>query len=110
MAVLENEAGKFITPDDIAGVQALSEASAETPAGLNQSIVDPSAAAAYPIVTFSWLLLYRKYEDALKGSAVRDFVAWGLSNGQTFSKKLGYLPLPDEVAASGRQALGGVGQ
>ncbi|HMD64482.1 MAG TPA: phosphate ABC transporter substrate-binding protein PstS [Stellaceae bacterium] len=110
MALLQNKAGKFIAPDDTAGLQALAEASAKTPAGLNQSIVDPSAAAAYPIVTFSWLLLYRRYDDPQKGSAVRDFVAWGLANGQTFSQKLGYLPLPGEVSASGKQALEGVGQ
>jgi phosphate transport system substrate-binding protein len=110
MAVLENKAGRFIAPDDTAGLQSLSEASATTPSELNQSIVDPSGVGAYPIVTFSWLLLYRRYDDPLKGEAVRDFVGWGLSNGQTVSQKLGYLPLPGEVAASGKQALGSVGR
>jgi phosphate transport system substrate-binding protein len=110
MAVLQNKAGKFISPDDTAGLQSLAEASAKTPAGLNQSIVDPSGANAYPIVTFSWLLLFRKYDDPQKSSAVRDFVAWGLSSGQAFSQKLGYLPLPGEVIASGEQALRSVGQ
>ena len=110
MAFLQNKAGRFIAPDDAAGLQALTEASAKTPAGLNQSIVDPSGADAYPIVTFSWLLLYRQYAEAEKGAAVRDFVGWGLSNGQKFAEKLGYLPLPSEVIASGEQALGGIGQ
>jgi phosphate transport system substrate-binding protein len=110
MAVLQNKAGKFVSPDDTAGLQSLSEASAKTPAGLNQSIVDPAGANAYPIVTFSWLLLYRRYDDPQKGPAVRDFVAWGLSSGQNYSQKLGYLPLPSEVAASGKQALGSIGQ
>ena len=84
MALLQNKAGRFIAPDDAAGLQALAEASAKTPAELNQSIVDPSGADAYPIVTFSWLLLYRQYAEAEKGTAVRDFVSWGLSN---FSRK-----------------------
>ena len=110
MALLQNKAGKFIAPDDAAGLQALAEASAKTPAGLNQSIVDPSGAGAYPIVTFSWLLLYRQYDDPQKGAAVRDFVAWGLAKGQTFGEKWGYLPLPGEVAASGEQALASIGQ
>jgi phosphate transport system substrate-binding protein len=110
MAALQNKAGKYVSPDDTAGLQSLAEASAKTPVGLNQSIVDPSGANAYPIVTFSWLLLYRKYDDPQKGSTVRDFVAWGLSNGQTFSQKMGYLPLPGEVATAGEQALAGVGQ
>jgi phosphate transport system substrate-binding protein len=110
MAVLQNKAGKFAAPDDAAGMQSLAETSAKTATGLNQSIVDPVGTNAYPIVTFSWLLLYRKYDDPQKGSAVRDFIASGLSNGQTFSQKLGYLPLPGEVIASGEQALGSVGQ
>jgi phosphate transport system substrate-binding protein len=110
MARLQNKAGQFIAPDDAAGLQALAEASAKTASGLNQSIVDPSEAGAYPIVTFSWLLLYRKYAEAEKGAAVRDFVGWGLSNGQKFAEKLGYLPLPSEVTASGQQTLGSVGQ
>jgi phosphate transport system substrate-binding protein len=110
MAVLQNKAGKFVAPDDTAGLQSLAEASTKTPTGLNQSIVDPSGIGSYPIVTFSWLLLYRKYDDPEKGSALGDFVAWGLSNGQTFSQKLGYLPLPSEIAALGKQALGSIGQ
>ena len=110
MALLQNKAGTFVAPDDAAGLQALSEASAKTPAGLNQSIVDPSGTRAYPIVTFSWLLLYRRYDDPQKSAALRDFVGWGLSSGQTVSEKLGYLPLPAEVAASGKQALGSMGQ
>ena len=110
MAFLQNKAGRFIGPDDAAGLQALAEASANTPAALNQSIVDPSGANAYPIVTFSWLLIYRQYAEAEKGTAVRDFVGWGLSSGQKLAEKLGYLPLPSEVTASGEQALGSVGK
>jgi phosphate transport system substrate-binding protein len=110
MAALQNKAGAFVAPVETAGLLALAEASTKTPAELDQSIADPSAAGAYPIVTFSWLFLYRQYADSGKGEAIRDFVAWGLSNGQAFGGKFGYLPLPNEVAASGRQALGSVGQ
>jgi phosphate transport system substrate-binding protein len=110
LAVLQNKGGKFVAPDDAAGLRSLAEASAKTPTGLNQSIVDPSGADAYPIVTFSWLLLYRKYDNPEKGLAMHDFVAWGLSNGQTFSQKLGYLPLPGEIATLGKQGLGSIGQ
>jgi len=41
---------------------------------------------------------------------MREFVGWGLSSGQSFGEKMGYLPLPGNVAASGAQALGSVGQ
>ena len=110
VALLQNKAGKFLAPNETTGRAALADASAKTPAGLDPSIVDPSGADAYPIVTFSWLLLYREYAEPTRGEAVRDFVAWGLSNGQTFGEKWGYLRLPGDVAASGKQALEGVGQ
>jgi len=110
VALLQNKAGKFLAPNETTGRAALADASAKTPAGSDPSIVDPSGADAYPIVTFSWLLLYREYAEPARGAAVRDFVAWGLSNGQTFGEKMGYLPLPGDVAASGKQALRGVGQ
>jgi phosphate transport system substrate-binding protein len=105
---LQNKTGNFVAPNETAGRAALADASAKTPAELDPSIVDPSGADAYPIVTFSWLFLYREYAEPARGAAVRDFVAWGLSNGQTFGEKMGYLPLPSDVAASGKQALGGV--
>ena len=110
MAVLQNKRGNFVEPTDVGGQLAVAEATPKTAADLDLSIVDPSGVGAYPIVTFSWLLLYRQYADPGKGAAVRDFVAWGLSNGQAFGREFGYIPLPNEVAASGRQALGSIGR
>jgi phosphate transport system substrate-binding protein len=109
MATLQNKAAAFVEPSDAAGLLALADASPKTPADLDSSIIDPSAAGAYPIVTFSWLLLHRQYADPKKGAALLDFVSWGLSNGQSFGREFGYIPLPNEVAASGRQALGNIG-
>ena len=112
MAVLQNKAGAFVEPNLSAGQLALSEADAspKKPEDLDLSIVDPSGSGAYPIVTFSWLLLYRQYADPAKEAAVRDFVAWGLSSGQSFGREFGYIPLPNQVVASGRRALGGIGR
>jgi phosphate transport system substrate-binding protein len=110
VALLQNKTGNFTAPNETTGRAALAAASANTPAELNQSIVDPSGTDAYPIVTFSWLLLYRQYPEPERSAAVRDFVGWGLSAGQSFGEKMGYLPLPGDVAASGAQALGSVGQ
>jgi phosphate transport system substrate-binding protein len=110
MAVLQNRSGSFIAPTEAAGRQGLAEASTKTLAELNQSIADPAGAGAYPIVTFSWIFLYRHYAHPGKGAAVSDFVAWGLSNDQSFGSELGYLPLPSDVAAAGKQALRSVGR
>jgi phosphate transport system substrate-binding protein len=110
VALLQNKTGNFTAPNEATGRAALAAASPNTPAELNQSTVDPSGTDAYPIVTFSWLLLYRQYDQPERGAAVRDFVGWGLSAGQSFGEKMGYLPIPGDVAASGAQALGSVGQ
>ena len=63
------------------------------------------AVSAYPIVSYSWLFLYRRYRDPAKAAALRDFVAWGLAEGQQYGVELGYVPLSADVLALGRQVL-----
>jgi phosphate transport system substrate-binding protein len=72
---------------------------------LERSVVDPTAAGAYPLVSYSWLFLYRNYRDAAKGRALRDFVQWGLSEGQQYGAEFGYVPLSADIVSLGRQAL-----
>lgn len=111
VAALQNKAGEYVLPTEAAGQQGLAEASAADASAMPVAVVDPAAAGAYPIVTYSWLLLYRNYPDAAKGAAVREFVRWGLSDsGQKFAAEMGYLPLPATVAQLGQQALVAAGQ
>ena len=56
-------------------------------------------------MTLSWLLLYRKYGDPKKAAAVKDWVRWGLTTGQTFASALGYIPLPSDTAALAEHSL-----
>ena len=98
IATLENKAGHFIEASEEAGRQALL-------ASENFFIADPPGEASYPIVTFSWLLLYKKYADPKKAATVKDWVRWGLTTGQTFASDLGYIPLPDETAALAERSL-----
>ena len=110
VAALQNKAGQYIQPTETAGQRALAEVSVGTIGGEgDMTVVDPSTADAYPIVTYSWLLLYRRYPDARKGAAVKDFVDWGLTSGQKSAADVGYLPLPEEVVSLGRRALADVG-
>ena len=62
---------------------------------------DPDGKDCYPIATFTWLLLYQKYDNAQIGEAVKKFVSWGLADGQKFAEELGYIPLPKEVVDKG---------
>ncbi len=101
MATLENKAGHFVEPSEEAGRAALLESK-------NFFTADPPGDGSYPIVTFSWLLLYKKYADPNKVATLKDWVKWGLTTGQTFARGLGYIPLPDETASLAEGSLNGV--
>jgi phosphate transport system substrate-binding protein len=103
VASLENKSGKFVAPTPESGAAAL--ASVEMPDNLRVWPVDPAAPEAYPITTFSWLLLYQKYDDAAKLRALKDFVTYSLTDGQSFAVELGYIPLPESVVAKAQAAL-----
>jgi phosphate transport system substrate-binding protein len=107
VAALENKAGTFVMPTEEAGAQALSEVAGAMDEKLRVTIADAGGTNAYPIVTYSWLLLYASYADGKKANAIRDFVAWGLSDGQTLKDEgiSGYIRLPSNVVAKGQQAL-----
>lgn len=103
MASLQNKAGKFVQPGDRTSIAALS--AAELPANLRLFMADPAARDAYPIVTLSWVLLYRNYESAAKAKATRDLFRWCLIDGQKFAGGLGYVPLPENVRSKALAAL-----
>lgn len=102
-AILENKSGNFVAPTAESGAATL--ASVELPENLRIWPTDPVGANDYPIVTFTWLLLYKKYDDAAKLKALKDFVTYGLTEGQAFSNDLGYIPLPAEVVEKSTAAL-----
>lgn len=102
-AALENKAGEFVAPTPESGAAAL--ASVELPENLRAWPDDPAAPGAYPITTFTWLLLAKKYDDPAKLKALKDFVTYGLTEGQSFATALGYIPLPESVVAKANAAL-----
>lgn len=94
VALLENRAGQYVSPDESLAANALKVA---IPEDLRIFIQDPDGADAYPIVTYSWLLVYERYDDPQKAQALQEFIQWGLTAGQQFSQELGYVPLPADV-------------
>jgi phosphate transport system substrate-binding protein len=105
-ASIENKSGNFVAPTPESGAAAL--ASVEMPANLRIWPVDPADPQAYPIATFTWLLLYKKYDDAAKLQALKDFITYGLTEGQTYAVELGYIPLPESVVAKANAALSSI--
>lgn len=104
MATLENKSGKFVKPSLEAGQAAL--ASVELPANRRAWIPDPPGADAYPIVSYTWLLCYKKYDDPKILDTLKSVIIYGLTDGQKFSTELGYIPLPASVIEMDRKALG----
>ena len=56
-------------------------------------------------MSLSWLLLYERYPDPQKSAALKRFLTWGLSLGQSYASELGYIPLPGDVASLSRAAV-----
>jgi phosphate transport system substrate-binding protein len=102
MALVENKSGAFVKPDAQSCSAALG--SAEMPENLRVYVPDPAAPNAYPVATFSWILLYRNY-PAEKASALHDLFAWCLRDGQQYATALGYVPLPPSIASKALTAL-----
>ena len=82
-ALLENQAGKFVQPTEENLRAAL--ASAQIPENLRVYVPDPAAPDAYPIATFTWILLRKNYGDPAKAQALRDLFAWSLGDGQHYA-------------------------
>ncbi len=101
-AVIENREGRFVKPTTESCATAL--ASVSMPENLRVFIPDPAGVDSYPLVTFTWILLYKKYDGA-KGAAIRDLFRWCVQEGQGYAPQMGYLPLPEGVAAKAAAAL-----
>ena len=101
-AVIENREGRFVKPTTESCTTALT--GAPMPENLRVFIPDPAGEGSYPLVTFSWILLYKKY-DAVKGAAIRDLFRWCVREGQGYAPQMGYVPLPEGVAAKAAAAL-----
>lgn len=80
-------------------------AAATLPENLRLFFSDPAGEEAYPIVTFSWILLYQEYPEQAKADALRKLFTWCLKEGQADAPALGYLALPDEVVARSLAAV-----
>ena len=103
-AALQNKAGEFVTATTASGAATL--ATTQFPANLLRAWPsDPEGKEVYPISTFTWLLLYKKYDNTQAAEAVKKFVNYGLTEGQKFAEELGYIPLPKEVIDKNLEAL-----
>ncbi len=94
---LKNKAGQFVEPS-IAAVSAAA-AGVDLPDTLAASITNAEGADAYPISSYTYLLVYADLKDQKKGPALAEFLWWAIHDGQKSSDALNYAPLPPPVVA-----------
>lgn len=102
---VKNSSGSFIKAD-LASVSAAAAAVAKTmPDDFRVSITNPPGKTAYPIATFTWLLIPEKFSDGAKRDAIKGFQKWMLADGQNYAEQLQYAKLPKEVVSKEEKAL-----
>ncbi len=107
LSALRNKSGAFVVPSVPAIAAAIDGVHARLAPGddFRVSVVDADNAAAYPICSFTWILLYRDQVDAEKGKKLADFIRWALLSGRADAESLDYAPLPPPLAARVEKTL-----
>ncbi|MHB1342951.1 MAG: phosphate ABC transporter substrate-binding protein PstS [Thermoleophilia bacterium] len=97
VATLKNKAGNFIKPS----LETTSAAAVGVtfPDDLRFSLSDSDGTGAYPIVGATWILAYDKMADTAKADALKAYLTWVLTEGDSIAEELNYAPLPDNLQA-----------
>ncbi len=96
-AFLKNSSGVFVEPSIKATSAAAAAAAKNMPADYRISLVNQPGKDAYPIVGFTWLLVYEQQKDPVKGKKLVEFLNWSMHKGQKMAGALLYAPLPENV-------------
>ena len=105
---VKNAAGVFVKAS-LGGVTAAAAGAAKAmPDDFRVSITNAPGKDAYPISSFTWLLIPAKFSDATKRDAIKGFVSWMLADGQNYAEALSYARLPKEVVAKEEKALSNI--
>ncbi len=102
---VRNAAGSFVKAD-LASVPAAAAGVAKSmPDDFRVSITNPPGKTAYPIASFTWLLVPARIQDAKKREVIIGFLRWMLKDGQKYAEPLAYAQLPKEVIEKETKAL-----
>jgi phosphate transport system substrate-binding protein len=106
-ALIRNAAGEWVAPTLASVTAAAAGAAAKLPATTDYriSIVNPQGKGAYPISSFTWILIYQNQKDAAKGKQLIDFLRWAYQNGESVADSLDYAPLPKSMITNLEQRL-----
>jgi phosphate transport system substrate-binding protein len=102
---VQNSAGTFVKATIDSVTAAAAGAAADMPQDFRVSITNPPGQDAYPIASFTWILLYQNPDDKAQARVMVDFMKWALTDGQPHARELGYAPLPKAVVDMELEAL-----
>ena len=105
---VRNSAGVFVRADLASVAAAAASAGASIPDHFRVSITNAPGPKAYPISTFTWLLVPAKGPNPAARKALVAFLRWALTDGQRMAAPLQYAPLPRELAAREIKALAAI--
>jgi phosphate transport system substrate-binding protein len=99
VALIRNAAGRWVAPtiDGVTAAAAGTVAKLPKNTDFRISIVNAPGATAYPISSFTWILLYKNPSNPAKGKALVDFLRWALHDGEKEASGLDYAPLPPSM-------------
>jgi len=101
---VRNSAGAFVKAS-LEGVTAAAASAPKMPVDFRVSITNAPGKDAYPISSFTWLLIPSQSKDPAKGKILADFLNWMVADGQTMTNALAYAPLPESVAAKVKETI-----
>ncbi|HTC89121.1 MAG TPA: phosphate ABC transporter substrate-binding protein PstS [Bryobacteraceae bacterium] len=102
---MKNKAGNFVKADFNTVSDAAAGAAKDMPADFRVSITDAPGKNAYPIASFTWLLIPDKIDNATKKKSITDFLQWMMTAGQGDAQALSYAPLPKPVVVKEQKQL-----
>lgn len=102
---VKNAGDTFVKASLTAVSAAAAGAAKDMPDDFRVSITNAPGKTAYPISTFTWLLIPEKFSDAAKRDAIKGFLKWALADGQSYAESLSYAKLPKEVVAKEVKAI-----
>jgi phosphate transport system substrate-binding protein len=102
---VKNSAGTFVSADLASVTEAAAGAVKTMPEDFRVSITNAPGKTAYPISSFTWLLIPEKFKDAGKRDAMKKFLTWAITDGQGSAENLSYAKLPKEVVDKELKAI-----
>jgi phosphate transport system substrate-binding protein len=101
---VKNSAGTFVKAS-LESVTAAAASAPKMPPDFRVSITNAPGKDAYPISSFTWLLIPTQSKDPAKGKILADFLSWMATDGQKMTSSLSYAPLPENVAAKVKETI-----